>query len=259
MKKRGKIITIALVTSAIPAIVTYLGASNNILDYLYKKNYIGTAFDMDFFKSICQVSSIILSFFIILFQQLSTNIRLDNSSKKINGLLYQTKMIFQEAFSSTIGSKVNFDIRIFVPIRKIFNLEKGKPLYFEIVNYDGLGTAGTTSGLKFKVLPENEKQGLVGNCYNMRSMIYDDCLAQNNSSSYHLDNYQIGKTRDLEFSIVCPLYNSSNDVIAIIAIDGKQKIDISSHKSEITNNVLTFAQTLYENVPDLFKPKRRLI
>ncbi len=116
MKKRGKIITIALVTSAIPAIVTYLGASNNILDYLYKKNYIGTAFDMDFFKSICQVSSIILSFFIILFQQLSTNIRLDNSSKKINGLLYQTKMIFQEAFSSTIGSKVNFDIRIFVPI-----------------------------------------------------------------------------------------------------------------------------------------------
>lgn len=104
-------------------------------------------------------------------------------------------MIFQEAFSSTIGSKINFDIRIFVPIRKIFNLEKGKPLYFEIANYDGLGTVGTTSGLKFKVLPENEKQGLVGNCCNMRSMIYDDCLAQ----------------------------------------------------------------TLYENVPDLFKPKRRLI
>lgn len=93
----------------------------------------------------------------------------------------------------------------------------------------------------------------------MRNMLYDDCLAKNNSSSYHLDNYQISKTRDLEFSIVCPLYNSNDEIIAIIAIDGKQKIDISAHKSEITNNVLTFAQTLYENVPDLFKPIRRLI
>lgn len=46
MKNRGKIIIIALATSAVPAIVTYLGKSNNILDYLYRKNYIGTAFDI---------------------------------------------------------------------------------------------------------------------------------------------------------------------------------------------------------------------
>jgi hypothetical protein len=116
-----------------------------------------------------------------------------------------------------------------------------------------------TNNLKFKVLPEDEKQGLVGNCYNMRSMIYDDCLAQNNSSMYNLNNYQISKTRDLEFSIVCPVYNPSNEIIAIIAIDGKQKIDLNTHKAEIINNVLTFSQTLYENVPELFKPIRRLI
>lgn len=259
MKSKGKIVAVALITSAIPAIVTYLGKSDNIIDYLYARNYIGSAFDIDLFKSVCQIISIILSFSIILLQQLATNIKLDNGNKKINGLLYQTKMIFQEALSATLGSKVNFDVRIFVPIKKMINLERGRPLYFQIVNYDGLCTAGTTNGLKFKVLPESEKQGLVGNCYNMRSMLYDDCLAQNNSSSYHLDNYQISKTRDLEFSIVCPLYNSSDDIVAIIAIDGKQKINITAHKSEITNNILTFSQTLYENVPELFKPKRRLI
>ena len=45
---------------------------------------------------------------------------------KIHGLLYQTKMVFQEALSSTIGYKVNFDIRIFVPVKKVlnFNLKK---------------------------------------------------------------------------------------------------------------------------------------
>ena len=37
------------------------------------------------------------------------------------------------------------------------------------------------------------------------------------------------------------------------------KKDEVAHKSEIINNVLTFSQTLYENVPELFKPKRRLI
>ena len=132
MKNKAKIITVALVTSAVPAIVTYLGKTNNIIDYLYQKNYIGPAFDIDLFKSTCQILSIILSFSIILCQQLSTNIKLNNGNQKINGLLYQTKMIFQEALSSTIGYKVNFDIRIFVPIKKIINLEKGKPLYFKI-------------------------------------------------------------------------------------------------------------------------------
>lgn len=115
MKSKGKIIAIALITSAIPAIVTYLGKSDNIIDYLYKRNYIGSAFDIDLFKSVCQILSIVLSFAIILFQQLATNIKLDNGNKKINGLLYQTKIIFQEAISSTIGNKINFDIRIFVP------------------------------------------------------------------------------------------------------------------------------------------------
>ena len=84
---------------------------------------------------------------------------------------------------------------------------------------------------------------------------------QVNPRTYNVEviTYCLSKTRDLEFSIVCPLYNSNDEVIAIIAIDGKQKIDITAHKSEIINNVLTFSQTLYENVPELFKPKRRLI
>lgn len=259
MKNTGKIITIALLTSAMPAIVTYLGKTNNIIDYLYKNEYIGSAFDVELFKSTCQIISIVLSFSIILYQQLTTNVKLNNGNQKINGLLYQTKMVFQEALSSTIGYKVNFDIRIFVPVKKVLNFKKEKSLYFQIVNYDGLCTVGTTNGLKFKVLPQNEKQGLVGECYNRRSMLYDDCLAQNNSSAYNLDNYQQSKTRDLEFSIVCPLYNSNDEIVAIIAIDGKQKIDISAHKEKVTNNILTFSQTLYENVPELFKAKRRLI
>ncbi|MCM1542770.1 MAG: hypothetical protein NC121_16110 [Blautia sp.] len=260
MKNKGKIITVALLTSAIPAVVTYLGNSNNIIDYLCKNNYIGSAFDIDLFKSICQIASIILSFCIILSQQLAASIKVSSRDQKINGLLYQTKMIFQKALSSTIGqNEVNFDVRIFVPIKKMINFHKDGSLYFEIVNYDGLCTAGMANGLKFKVLPQYEKQGLVGECYNRRSMVYDDHLAQNNSKYYNLDNYQQNKTRDLEFCIVCPLYNSNNEVAAIISIDGKQKIDIAAHRQEVTNNVLTFSQTLYENVPELFKAKRRLI
>lgn len=143
MKNTGKIITIALLTSAMPAIVTYLGKTNNIIDYLYKNEYIGSAFDVELFKSTCQIISIVLSFSIILYQQLTTNVKLNNGNQKINGLLYQTKMVFQEALSSTIGYKVNFDIRIFVPVKKVLNFKKEKSLYFQIVNYDA-----AQSGLK---------------------------------------------------------------------------------------------------------------
>lgn len=258
MKNKGKIILIVLITSALPAIATYLGSSYSIIDYFKQENYIGSAFNVDLFKNLCQLASIILSFSILLIQRLSSDIKLENSNNKINGLLELTKVVFQGAFSSAVDTNINIDIRIFVPIKKIINIKKNETLYFQIVNCEGLSTAGITNGLKFKVLPKDERQGLIGNCYNLHTTVYDDNLKQNNEQ-YNLTKFQLSKTRNQEFSIAHPLYNESNEIVAIITIDGTQKIDISEHESAIINNVLMFSEKLFLSVPDLFKPKRRLL
>lgn len=259
-KRKAQILVIALLTSAIPAVLTYLGTDNNIIDILYKGNYIGSAVDINKTKNTFRIIGGILSFLLITYQMAEKSIKVDSMNAQINGLLYQNKCVFEKAFEEIVGKHVGLDIRIFVPISPIISNPRKKQLYFAIKNYEGLCNAGTTNHLKFKVKPESEKEGLVGLCYNNKAMLYDDDLKKNNSVRYGLSPFQISKTRELEFSITCPLYDNNNSVVAIIAIDGREKITIDrTNETAIANSVVTFSQLLYENEPDMFKPIRRVM
>ena len=262
MRNKIKIFIIALITSAIPTALSYLGGADNILDTLSVKGIIGSSVDLDTIKKLCQIVGGILTFLLITYNMTLCNWKIESKDIQINSLLYQNKSVFEKAFSNIIGNPVNLDIRIFVPLQRVIGFGKNKKKYFQIKNYEGLCSAGTTNDLKFVVYPKEHQEGIVGACYNRKYMLFDDNLRANNSTEYNLSRFQISKTRDLEFSIVCPLFKDGNDdeVVAIVAIDGKQKITITEeNKDSLVNSVLTFSQLLYENAPELFKPIRRLI
>lgn len=262
MKNRLRILVIALITSAIPTMLSYLGGADNVLDTLSAKGYIGSSVNIDMLKSICQIIGGILTFTFITYNMAICNWKIESKDTQINSLLYQNKTIFERAFSNIVGNAVNLDVRIFVPEDRIIDLRQNKVKYFKIKNYEGLCTAGTTNDLKFAVHPHGYLEGLVGQCYDQKSMLLEDNLKERNDTQYNLNRFQISKTRDLEFSIVCPLFKDGNndEVVAVVAVDGKQKISINNDNREnLINSVLTFSQLLYENVPELFKPVRRLI
>lgn len=262
MRKKIKILFIALVTSAIPTALSYLGGADNILDTLSARGYIGNSVDLHSIKMVCQIISGLLTFVLITYNMAVSNWKNESKDIQINSLLYQNKTIFERAFSNIIGNAVNLDVRIFVPEERIIDVRKNKIKYFKIKNYEGLCTAGTTNDLKFAVHPHDFLEGLVGQCYDQKSMLLEDNLKEYNNTQYNLNRFQISKTRDLEFSIVCPLFKDGNndEVVAVVAVDGKQKISINNaNRENLINSVLTFSQLLYENVPELFKPIRRLI
>ena len=107
--------------------------------------------------------------------------------------------------------------------------------------------------MEFEVSPD--PQGLVGLCYNIRSVVYDDDLERNNGDDiYNLTEYQLSRTTNLKWSICCPVFDTSNTVIAILALDGKNQITIDdNNKSEIRNQIVVFSRLLYDAVPQLFR------
>lgn len=259
MREKVIIFGKSLVVAAIPGIITFVGSSD-LLDVLYKNNILGSKFDIDKTKLICQILGAVIFFVIVTYQMSVNAYKIQVSANEINGLLYQNKNIFELGIATVLGKRVGIDIRIFVPLKKRINFNKNEELYFHIKNYSGLCNVGITNNLKFKVLPDTDKEGLVGECYNTGAMIYDDNLKENNSTQYNLNYAQISKTRELKFSIVCPLYDEHNSIVAIVAYDGREEISITdNNKQEIVNAVVTFAQMLYENAPELFKPIRRII
>lgn len=156
-------------------------------------------------------------------------------------------------------------MRIFVPEKTLkwritHIINKNNALFFRIKNIDGLAEAGITNDLKFQVLPPEEKQGLVGECFVTKKMVYDDNLIQSNSTDYHLSEYQINKTNDLRFIIVCPIFSENGEVIAIIAFDSKNDIKVTQENKEaLSDLILNYTQQLYEKVPELFKAKGGLL
>ena len=94
----------------------------------------------------------------------------------------------------------------------------------------------------------------------LEKMVYDDNLIQSNSTDYHLSEYQINKTNDLRFIIVCPIFSENGDVIAIIAFDSKNDIKVTQENKEaLSDLILNYTQQLYEKVPELFKAKGGLL
>lgn len=123
-----------------------------------------------------------------------------------------------------------------------------------IKNIEGLADAGVTNNLKFQVEPADSIQGLVGECYQRRTIVYDDNLEVTNDQEYNLADYQKSKTNDLKFILVCPVFQEEV-VEAIVAFDCKHDIKINGQEDKFTKAVLNYTQQLHEYVPELFKSK----
>ena len=258
MKKIFGIIIKGLLFSFIPAIFTLFGTID-AFDRLQKAGYIGNAIDVQNLKNICSVLGVILTFLLLTKNLISHEIEEEKYKKQAKQLLKYNKDILVSALSEYLGKEYcNIDIRIFVPQKSIcwyigHAFDKNIPLKFKIKNIEGLADAGITNNLSFQVSPEEGAQGLVGECYQQRKIVYDENLQETNDTGYNLTDYQKSRTNDLKFIIVCPVFGNEKDIDAIVAFDCKHDIKIHDHEDKFINAILNYTQQLHEYVPELFK------
>lgn len=245
--------------SAIPAFLSYLSSSELIFDYLIKINLLGEAIDVPFIQDCCLWSGIALSAIFLSLQLIIVQIRLDSVQEERNLLIKMSKDIVSRALAeSCTPNPQDFDIRFFIPKHPVlysildFLHIQGFPKKFIIKNIELIADQGTTKNLEFEVSPHCE--GLVGQCYCSKGIMFDDNLEINNNSNYNLGHNQIQRTSSLKWSICCPIVSEDNKVVAILAIDGQTKMTIKSSKKDSLFQIISgYSRMLYDNVPPLFR------
>lgn len=261
MKRKIKTGIVCVLESLIPAVCCYLGQSNNALKYLQEKNIIGSGVNIALVQDFFSWLSVITTFLLLTVPLAYAKIQAAAVIGERDDLICFWKNVFIKTLEETLGVKnLQINIRIFVPRKSIWTAIKRRiglkyELYFKIRNYPFLADKDITEGLELMVYPNPE--GLVGRCYQQHTMQIDNELETTNDFQYNLKEPQKQKTRNLKFSIVCPIFNSSNsdEVIAIMAYDCNQKVYFTekSKQKELEDSILNFTQLFSSNVPDLFK------
>ena len=248
-----------IIVSAIPAFLSYMANSTLIFDKLISYGLIGESINIPLIQDYCLWISIAFSAFFLSLNLVVTKVKHDRIVDQRNKLIKMNKKVLSSALGKRFLSEPSaFDIRIFVPKyptlykvsdkMRIFKI----PKKFIIKNIDLISDQGITKDLQFEVHPHEE--GLVGMCYNTKSMVYDDDLQNTNDKIYQLNQTQIDRTSNLKWSICCPICDKGDNVVAIIAVDGKTRITIDDDKaSTLKEELPAFSYMLYDSVPQLFK------
>ena len=230
-----------------------------MLQWLKENGYIGAKVDISLVKDISAIMGVLLTFILLTVPYIRVKADEQRYHQQRDQLIKNNKSTFLSVMSNILGrERCEMDIRIFVPEKTFLekmNLivrKEGESLRYVIKNVEGLAEKGITDKLGFEVSPNPE--GLVGQSYKKRSIIFDDDLENSNSTVYNLNDYQIGKTNDLKFCLTVPIMNPNNEIEAIVSIDSKTKIKVSKDNEKVLSNVvLNYTQELHELFPEFFK------
>lgn len=256
MWKTAKEFLKVFLETLVPGVLTYLAKSDSFFQKLIEKRVIGESFNISQAQDVLLILGIISSVLLLSVNLLLSKIKCNKVMEQRNQLLAMNAEILKSSLKP-LGFG-DFDIRIFIPEHpiyyKLLSLIKavhGKRVFI-IKNIQTMAKEGLTKNLQFEVQPN--PQGLVGLCYEQRMICYDDNLEKTNTTDYHLNNNQISRTSDLRWSICCPVFNTSEDIVAILALDGKTKMKIEkSQEKTIYDNVVVFSRMLFDASPNLFK------
>lgn len=244
--------------TAIPTITAYLAEDDAAIRYLINRHVLYQNFNCSAFQHICALISVLFTVFILFPQFLYLEYKRRKEHEQIVGMYNMIKEIATAALEKNFAKKAfQFNMRIFVPEqRHLYKMKKlinpQTEFFFRNKNIEPFAKHDKTEQLRFRVTPN--PQGIVGNCYNTKSISYDENLLENNNKEYNLDENQIALTNDLKWSLCIPIQDKGNNVIAIVAFDSTTStLNIHTNEKEIccmTNNI---AIQLHTYVPNLFK------
>lgn len=171
-----------------------------------------------------------------------------NNSNKLNSLFkFQKELIFTAIEKDIKKYNKNFRTRIFVPengLQGFWNRYIRKNIIFQYKNIDGVTDSIKANTLRFLVYPKIE--GLVGRTYNEKSIMID-CNV--NSEEYNLTPYQKSKTSDVKFCTTIPLFDTNDNIKAILAIDSNKEVTLSDKEiSVLENHLIEYAAFIDKHI-----------
>lgn len=248
--------------TVIPCLTAYLSSSSFLYGILIKYNILSKEFNIAQAQDVFLIISVFFTTFVVGIKIVRNEYKSSQHDKQVAGLYNMIKEICTSSLKEVSkSSTVDFNMRIFVPlitpkylVHKFYKRNKFE-FYFVIRNITPFAKSDQTELLRFRVYPR--PQGIVGECYRSKKIVYDDNLQSTNETNWNLNRAQIARTNDLLWCICIPIIDHDNDnVVAVVSLDSNtSKIEISSHRQELSLLLNTYSFLLYDSVPDLFKER----
>jgi hypothetical protein len=262
MKYVGLILRIVLF-SIIPALLAYISREDGLLSYLGDHGIFADKLNNPLLRQLALLFNVLLtSGFLVTMYEIQN--RRSKKLKWINEMLYDDmKTSFLLAVSNELEDPHVNSIRFRVfqeigPVKRITEWFKCKlanrpyEKIFELKHIPGLSDPDNADDLFFTVTGDSP-QGLVGKCYNERSILYEEDISPL-AALYNLTPFQISKTRDTRFCMCVPIFNANSEIVTIISMDCIYSIKIPQHEEALIADMITvFVQDLSKYFPKLFK------
>lgn len=200
---------------------------------------------LDFWKTFSDIVSTIMSSLILSITSIRVIYKHEIYKKQFEILLIFHKVLFIKNIHKKFKLKLSIDVRIFLP-------KKNNPNEFTIKNIDGFYNLGddTTKNLVFDV---TITEGLVGLAYTKKDVVLDRDL-QKSTVNYNLRGYNRDNVSDLSFCLCVPIRNNNDDIVAVMAFDSKEPLNIKDTEiNDFKKHFKKFAIWIYQNVPQLFR------
>lgn len=265
MTKRMKIILKVILFTALPSILSLAAKTNSFLDYMKLQGIIGANMNLPAVKDILLLFSIILSSFLLSLNLAITSLKKENIEAHRLGLIELCKYILFEGLETATGVEhIDMDINIYVPTRQKCSAiaYAAKALLKNMIimrreliqiHVPGLSRWQNNENLIFTLSPR--LQGMEGNCFAKGKYIIEESFGKECFSKYNYSNKQQSLFAGIKFHMCCPVFDNSENVVAVMAFSSGQKYEFSKETSELLEIAIRgFCQSLYEKSPELFKP-----
>lgn len=262
----------------IPGLCGYLASPNNILDkmiatkcVMYPDNWID-------YKEIAIFTSIFFTFLLLTFPLMLSQVKLNNLLLQKNKLLVFNQRTFINHLAKTYGIEYNnLNTSVFFPRKSIINTmknllppknqKKDCIKHYKIRNLIPMIPSNYKNGLTFKVNTLNP-EGIIGYCVKKDAVVIDDDLKIGNIERYNLSSDIINRISHVKFSICAPVYkekaingNKVNVIAGAVLLNSTHPIKVILDKrktDELAQAAWIYAQSLYDEVPELFRSNWRL-
>lgn len=211
--------------SLIPTFLVYIGRTDGFFKFLQEHNFLDHAKDFSTHQLYCFGVGILWAGLITPVQLARTKIKLEDKNNQFNDLLAFNKETYFKSIKETLKKhNKSFNTRLFLPKNGFFawwNKVRNNKVEFTLKEFKGICDPLHTRSLHFEVTPTT--QGLVGKACKEEAIIVD---CQVNPDSYNLTHYQVSKTNDVKFCSTAPIFNKNNKVIAVLAVDSNDDIQL---------------------------------
>jgi hypothetical protein len=235
MKEYFKIIGLSL----IPTSLVYIGRSESFFSFLKAHNFMKQESDISTPQITCFAIGIFWAGLITPFQLASTKRKLAKKENQYAELLAFNKETYFKSIKETLKKhNKNFRSRIFISdkgFKAWWNNTWHKKGSFKLEEIKGISDPIHTTSLHFEFKPS--VQGLVGKACIEKAIIVD-CNV--NPDNYNLTHFQKSKTSDVRFCSTAPIFNKKNEVVAVLAIDSDDHIQLNDEEIEVWKNQIIY-------------------